>query len=537
MDYQNLSSLNSSSPQYTRISLEDPSVYNSAYFPPLLKDFGQTTPCKVLICVTIYNEDSFELQTTLKSICENIENMQETNIEPQTVGVVLIQDGLEKLHRTMNEFGRSMGLFDPDFANEGDDNTLHCFASQFQHPRNTEAFYPKFCVFTGIKHKNKGKLNSHKWFFKCIAQHVNPKFCVLIDCGTIPEEKAIHWLVEAMQSRKNLGGVCGEIRAHEPKYCKLVIISQDIEYRVSHFMDKCMESLFGFVTVLPGAFCAYRWKAINGEPLDEHYFYALEPEAEINCFKANMYLAEDRVLGAALVFRRQKGYLLYYVEKSKAYTDVPTKFGQIMQQRRRWINGSWFALLHSFRLFLGIKDTSHNLLRKFLLALFMVYQVLFISVTYLTLAVSFIFLHFVVAVFSENNEYFLEAGWILRGVYIGVLLALVLISIIPKSGNVPLVFKTGAFFLIVLTIFALALSVVNVVQAETITYTVIALALAVFVCIISSAAVHGNFKPVMRGILQYVVMLPCYVNVYLIYAFCNVQNVTWGLRNDKESNF
>ena len=31
-------------------------------------------------------------------------------------------------------------------------------------------------------------------------------------------------------------------------------------------------------------------------------------------------------------------------------------------------------------------------------------------------------------------------------------------------------------------------------------------------------------------------MIPCYINVYLIYAFCNIDDVTWGLRNDKESH-
>jgi len=36
--------------------------------------------------------------------------------------------------------------------------------------------------------------------------------------------------------------------------------------------------------------------------------------------------------------------------------------------------------------------------------------------------------------------------------------------------------------------------------------------------------------------VQYVFMLPTYVNVFLIYAFVNVHDVSWGLRNDKESH-
>ncbi len=56
-----------------------------------------------------------------------------------------------------------------------------------------------------------------------------------------------------------------------------------------------MESVFGYVSVLPGAFSAYRWKAIRGEPLNAYFYLEENSVKEMGPFMANMYLAEDRV--------------------------------------------------------------------------------------------------------------------------------------------------------------------------------------------------------------------------------------------------
>ena len=76
-----------------------------------------------------------------------------------------------------------------------------------------------------------------------------------------------------MEKDKNMGGVCGSIEIDIEKTCiancihALVIYSQYYEYKLSNFLDKAAENLFGFISVLPGAFSAYRMKAINGVPL------------------------------------------------------------------------------------------------------------------------------------------------------------------------------------------------------------------------------------------------------------------------------
>lgn len=66
------------------------------------------------------------------------------------------------------------------------------------------------------------------------------------------------------------------------------------------------ESIFGYITVLPGAFSAYRYEALLGSPLDTYFKFdesvpkpsnpsQSEEPKRAGIFDANMYLAEDRV--------------------------------------------------------------------------------------------------------------------------------------------------------------------------------------------------------------------------------------------------
>ena len=220
-----------------------------------------------------------------------------------------------------------------------------------------------------LKEANGGKLDSHLWFFNAFADQLNPKYTFLLDVGTQPRDRAIWKLYRSMETNSRIAGVCGEIACFKPNYANPVCAAQHFEYKVSHIMDKALEASFGFISVLPGAFSAYRFEAIRERdgkgPLVEYFMSISTPMKELGAFKANMYLAEDRVLCFEIIARKDCNWLLHYVKNAVAETDIPMSLDVLIKQRRRWLNGSFFAsvytLIHFNRFW---KHSTHGVLRK-----------------------------------------------------------------------------------------------------------------------------------------------------------------------------
>ena len=87
-----------------------------------------------------------------------------------------------------------------------------------------------------------------------------------------------------------------------------------------------------------------------------------------------MYLAEDRILCWELVSKRKSAWVLRYVKIAQGATDVPETLPELISQRRRWLNGSFFAAIHSLFHFSQIYRTTHTPRRKFWFHVEVVYQ-------------------------------------------------------------------------------------------------------------------------------------------------------------------
>ena len=143
-----------------------------------------------------------------------------------------------------------------------------------------------------------------------------------------------------------------------------------IRYKVSNFLDKTMESVCGYISVLPGAFSAYRYRALVGAPLQKYFHNINTPMSKCTPFEANQYLAEDRILCFELLAKANENNTLHYDRRAIAETDSPSDLVDLIKQRRRWLNGSLLATVYAIlNLSRFLKDGTHSHARKLIISL------------------------------------------------------------------------------------------------------------------------------------------------------------------------
>ena len=250
-----------------------------------------------------------------------------------------------------------------------------------------------------IKEKAQKKINSHRWFFNAFGPILQPNVCVLLDVGTMPGPTSIYHLWKTFDTTSNIGGACGEIVAMKGKYGETLlnplVAAQNFEYKMLNILEKPLESVFGCITVLPSAFSAYRYIALqndaNGEgPLQKYFLGEHMHSGSADILTANMNLAEDRVSGQSsylssysqvsqilcweLASKRGASWNLHYVKSAYALTAVPDNVPELISLRWRRPNGSFFAAVYNIVHFHYIYRSSHSFLRKFWIHIGMFYQ-------------------------------------------------------------------------------------------------------------------------------------------------------------------
>ncbi|WVQ73358.1 hypothetical protein IAR50_002927 [Cryptococcus sp. DSM 104548] len=271
------------STRYTAITT-DPDQVPTSGFHLRQNLFSPPRQTELFIVITMYNEDAELFCRTLYGVMKNIAHLcgrKNSRVWGkdgwQKVVVCIVADGRKAVNPRVLDCLAALGVYQEGaMTNKVKDRpvTAHVFeyTTSFALDPDLHFKYPDrgivpcqiiFC----LKEKNAKKINSHRWFFNAFAPLLSPNVCILLDVGTRPAVKSLYHLWKAFDLNSNIGGACGEIATFKGKTWRSLlnplVAAQAFEYKMSNILDKPLESLFGFVACLPGAFSAYRWIALQ----------------------------------------------------------------------------------------------------------------------------------------------------------------------------------------------------------------------------------------------------------------------------------
>ncbi|KIX94963.1 chitin synthase 2 [Fonsecaea multimorphosa CBS 102226] len=558
----------------------DPSEFYNERFTLRQRLFAKPRETELFIVVTMYNEDEFLFARTMIGVFKNIEFMCNRNSSKtwgkeawKKIVVCIVSDGRAKINPRTRAVLAGLGVYQDGIAKQqvnGKDVTAHIYEYTTQvglelkgkevslKPRSATPVQLLFC----LKEKNQKKINSHRWFFQAFGRVLEPNICVLIDAGTKPGKDSIYQLWKAFDLEPMCGGACGEIKVMLNKGRNLynpLVATQNFEYKMSNILDKPLESAFGFISVLPGAFSAYRFVALqndkNGEGPLEKYFKGETMHADAGVFTANMYLAEDRILCFELVSKRNCQWILQYVKSATGETDVPDGIAEFILQRRRWLNGSFFAAVYAVAHVYQLWRSNHSAIRKFMFLIEFTYQT--INMLFAWFAIGNFFLVFRLLTASLGSPGPLgKTGTVLGVIFEFIYLGTLLYCFILSMGNRPQGSKKSYLAMVIFwsilmiwltfaSIFLTVKSIQTEVNQKDFSFSTIFNNSTFFGLIVSLASTYVLwfvasflfFDPwhMFTCFLQYIVLTPTYINVLNIYAFCNTHDITWGTKGDDKA--
>ncbi|KAF8195934.1 chitin synthase [Mycena galopus ATCC 62051] len=539
---------------------------------------------ELLIAVTSYNEDKTLYARTLHGVMLNIRDIcrtkQSKGRQPgwQKIVVALIVDGLEAMDKSVLDILATVGVHQDGVMKkdiDGKQTVAHIFEYTTQlsvdatpqlvlpQPGDPNNLVPVQIIFV-LKAKNQKKINSHRWLFNAIGKMLHPETCVLIDAGTKPGHKSIYYLWEAFYNDPNLGGCCGEIHAMIKGGKKLLnplVAAQNFEYKMSNILDKPLESSFGYVSVLPGAFSAYRYRAILGRPL-EQYFHG-DHSLATDLGQRNMFLAEDRILCFELVAKAGDRWTLTYVKPSKAETDVPETAVELIGQRRRWLNGSFAASVYALVNFFMFYKSGHGIIRMFFLHIQALYNIFSLVFSWFALANIWLTFSIIIDLLPSQNIIIFGTAevthWINEG-FKWIYLSFLALQFVLALGNRPKgerfaysltlwVYAFLAVYLLICSFWLTAKAFANIPSelANKTTSQVIATFFkppvgALIAAMVSTFGIYFIASFLYRdpwhlftSFFPYLCLAPSFTNVLNVYAFCNLHDVSWGTKGSDKA--
>lgn len=532
---------------------------------------------KINVLIPMYNEGADDLKRTLFDLHECI--LETNKIGGGCVHILIILDGWNATHETMKEYIMQMypGVAD-DIRNIANAplNTVETYV--VQKLNNNAVTYVniddkrRLKLSLLIKLDNRRKHNSHAWFLESFIQEMDSDYIFLTDCGTRFDKKCLINLYRGIQNDPSCSAISGRQRV-------MTASQQGTSDGLRGFMYRSMQrfdyeaslasfvgcfSIFGMLPVIPGPCGFYRLSAIcdkskraklksgiveaaeiaahnndtvinidsEGEHIDAIDFYvktvSLNPD-EAGMLLGSLLLAEDRILSYAAVLKTDKHYHTKYEPNACFYFEAETDPTKLLQQRRRWINGTiagYLWLLSNISLLMKSKLYIYEkmFLSFLVFAQIMMFLVMSVGVSILTIGI-----RYPLSSFFKLPTIYVESC---VGGYIVLYVVFVYLHALPKR---KIKLNTVVFDIITVVNMFVALLMVtslvlNVLQYEIIMNVVIVGTNCVMPFILAAMHDWTSLRLMLGSFIQYILLLPTFTAYLSIYAFSRMWELTWGNR-------
>lgn len=305
-----------------------------------------------LVCMTLYNEDAGMVRAGLAALVESLAFAdREAPSEGLRSIVAIVADGADRVDPAVLALFRGMGLVDGGTGFKACGETVHVsrmpaaaiLAALGADGNRTGTAEIGFAVC--IKARNRGKLHSHEVFFRGICPVLAPEFCYQIDAGTIVAPDAIAEMVAFMAANPDAAAAASHVLTPPPTAdAPPLAVWQFMDFVAQKAVTWPTEVASGYLSIIPGQFCVFRWSAIDrsrspetGRRTVDSYLRGLDGGSPL---ERVMFLAEDRVFGNEIVLAEEKAWSIGYCEGAEATTDPCESFGELLRQRRRWQNSA-----------------------------------------------------------------------------------------------------------------------------------------------------------------------------------------------------
>jgi chitin synthase len=144
--------------------------------------------------------------------------------------------------------------------------------------------------------------------------------------------------------------------------------------------------------------------------------------------------------------------------------------------------------------------------------------------------------------FNTTLQTMPEVGAVLNLFYVFMTMAQIVLGLGNTPDEMKQMYMFSAMFYGLFAYMVIALSLSYILHAPPISiggtelpsYVITVAAAASIGCFFVAGVLHGELTAVSFSFLQYMFMLPTFTNVFTIYSFCNIHDISWGTKGIEE---